>query len=115
MTRAVDPLDMLAPSLLGTALGLTLLALLTVPQRQAQRPAAAGVVALHLLRDGGLRVWNRRLGEAELVALLAAAERRAGARPRLRLIPHPALPWGLVRERVERLERVGLPLELQLP
>lgn len=115
MTRSLALLEVVAPSLLGTALCLALLALLTVPQRRAQRPAAAGVVVLHLLADGGLRVWNRRLGEAELAALLAAAERRAGARPRLRLIPHPSLPWGLVRERVERLERVGLPLELQLP
>ncbi|MFM7265412.1 MAG: hypothetical protein ACKOZW_07440 [Cyanobium sp.] len=115
MSRAVVLLEMLAPSLLGAALALAGLALLIVPQRRAQRPAAAGVVALHLMRDGGLRAWNRRLGEVELAALLEAAERRAGARPRLRLIPHPSLPWGVVRERVERLERVGLPLELQLP
>lgn len=115
MSRAAGLLEIVAPSLLGLALAVAALALLTVPQRRAQRPAATGVVTLHLLRDGGLRAWNRRLGEAELSALLERAERRAGARPRLRLIPHPSLPWGVVRERLERLEGVGLPLELQLP
>ena len=115
MSRSVGLLELLAPALLGTSLALVLLALVTVPPRRAQRPAAGGVLALHLLRDGGLRAWNRRLGEAELAALLRASEERAGPRPRLRLIPHPSLPWGMVRERLERLERIGLPLELQLP
>ncbi|MFO0038439.1 MAG: hypothetical protein ACK522_05785 [Synechococcaceae cyanobacterium] len=115
MSRAAGLLELLAPSLLGTALAVALLALVTVPQRRAQRPAAAGVLTLHLLSDGGLRAWNRRLGEADLAALLRAAEGRAGPQPRLRLIPHPSLPWGVVRERLEQLERVGLSLELQLP
>lgn len=115
MSRPAGLVELFAPALVGTALALVLLALVTVPQRRAQRPAAAGVLALHLLRDGGLRAWNRRLGEAELATLLRRAAGRAGPRPRLRLIPHPSLPWGVVRERVERLERVGLPLELQLP
>jgi hypothetical protein len=53
--------------------------------------------------------------QRDRAALLRASEGRAGPRPRLRLIPHPSLPWGMVRERLERLERIGLPLELQLP
>ena len=115
MKRHAALLEVLAPSALGVALSALLLALVTVPQRRAQRPAAVGVVAVHLLRDGGIRVWNRRLGEADLAALLRAAQARRGARPRLRLSADPSVPWGVVRERVERLELVGLPLELQLP
>jgi hypothetical protein len=100
--------------MVGVALSMLLLALVSVPQRRAQRPAAAGVLALHLLADGGLRLWNRRVAEAELGALLRAAASRP-APLRLRLVPDPALPWGMVRERIERLEGFGLPLELQLP
>jgi hypothetical protein len=114
MIRLASWLEPLGPSLLGAALSLLLLALVSVPQRRAQRPAAAGVLVVHLLGDGGLRLWNRRVQEAELGELLRVAARRPDA-PRLRLVPDPSLPWGLVRERIERLEASGLPLELQLP
>jgi DNA primase len=33
----------------------------------------------------------------------------------LRLIPDPAVPWGVVRQAATALERSGVPLELQLP
>jgi hypothetical protein len=115
MTRAGSWLDALGAALLGVALSWLLLAVVSVPQRRAQRPAADGVLALHLLADGGLRLWHRRLGEAELGDLLRTAARRPGPRPRLRLVPDPSLPWGVVRDRIERLEAAGLPLELQLP
>jgi hypothetical protein len=115
MNRAGSWLNALGPALVGVALSLLLLALVSVPQRRAQRPATAGVLALQLLADGGLRLWNRRLEERELAALLRAASRRPGPPPRLRLVPDPSLPWGLVRARIEALERAGLPLELQLP
>ncbi|MFN9618467.1 MAG: hypothetical protein ACK55X_01980 [Synechococcaceae cyanobacterium] len=115
MTRAGSWLDALGAALLGVALSSLLLAVVSVPQRRAQRSATAGVLALHLLADGGLRLWNHRLGEAQLAELLGTAARRPGPRPRLRLIPDPSLPWGVVRDRIERLEAAGLPLELHLP
>jgi hypothetical protein len=110
-------LDGLGLGLLGVALSLLLVGLVTVPQRRAQRPGSSGVLALHLEADGGLRLWNRRLSEAELSALLRQAARRPGPPPRLRLIPAAAVPWGSVRERLETLAAsdAALPLELQLP
>ena len=81
----------------------------------AQRAWAAGQRSRKVQPDGGLRLWNHRLGEAQLAELLGTAARRPGPRPRLRLIPDPSLPWGVVRDRIERLEAAGLPLELHLP
>jgi hypothetical protein len=108
-------LDALGLGLMGVGLSLLFLGLVAVPQRRAQRPGTQGVLALHLEADGGLRLWNRRVGEDELNTLLRAAARRPGPPPRLRLIPNPAVPWGAVRERLETLESGELPLELQLP
>jgi hypothetical protein len=108
-------LDGLAPGALGVALSFLLLGLVVLPQRRAQRPGSEGVVTLHLEADGGLRLWNRRVGETELNALLRDAARRPGPRPRLRLIPDAAVPWGAVQERLETLAEGDLPLELQLP
>jgi hypothetical protein len=110
-------LDGLSLAGLGLALSLLLVGLVTVPQRRAQRPGGEGVLALHLEADGGLRLWNRRLSDDELSALLRQAALRPGAPPRLRLIPAAALPWGAVRERLDTLAaRHGdLPVELQLP
>jgi hypothetical protein len=110
-------LDGLGLGLLGVALSLLLVGLVTVPQRRAQRPGGAGVLALHLEADGELRLWNRRLSEGELSALLRQAARRPGPPPRLRLIPAATVPWGAVRERLETLAASygELPVELQLP
>jgi hypothetical protein len=108
-------LDGLAPGALGVALSFLLLGLVVLPQRRAQRPGSEGVVTLHLEADGGLRLWNRRVSETELNALLRDAARRPGPPPRLRLIPDAAVPWGAVRERLETLAEGDLPLELQLP
>jgi hypothetical protein len=115
--RAGIWLDGLGLAGLGVALSLLLAGLVTVPQRRAQRPGGAGVLALHLEADGGLRLWNRRLGDDELSTLLRQAARRPGPPPRLRLIPAAAVPWGAVRERLETLaaRHGGLPVELQLP
>ncbi len=108
-------LDALGLALVAVALSLLLVAVVVVPQRWAQRPGAGGVLALHLEADGGLRLWNRRLSEGEVDALLRAAARRPGTPLRLRLIPDPAVPWGAVRERMETLAVGDLPVELQLP
>ncbi len=110
-------LDGLGLAGLGLALSLVLLALVTVPQRRAQRPGGEGVLALHLEADGALRLWNRRLSDDELSTLLRQAARRPGPPPRLRLIPAAAVPWGAVRERLEALASHdgALPVELQLP
>jgi hypothetical protein len=108
-------LDGLSVGAVSVALGLLLVALVVVPQRRAQRPGAEGVLALHLEADGRLRLWNRRLEENDLSALLRTASQRPGPPPRLRLIPDPAVPWGAVRERMEALAAFDLPLEVQLP
>lgn len=123
--RVGPMLDGLALNLMAAGLCLLLAALLTVPQRIAQRSGSRGVLALHLEADGGLKLWNRPVQERELRQLLAAAGERQsrglqsrGLQSRglrLRLIPDPALPWGVVQERVATLERSGLPMELQLP
>lgn len=123
--RVGPMLDGLALNLMAAGLCLLLAALLTVPQRIAQRSGSRGVLALHLEADGGLKLWNRPVQERELRPLLAAAGERQsrglqsrGLQSRglrLRLIPDPALPWGVVQERVATLERSGLPMELQLP
>lgn len=113
--RVGPMLDGLALNLMAAGLCLLLAALLTVPQRIAQRSGSRGVLALHLEADGGLKLWNRPVQERELRQLLAAAGERQSRGLRLRLIPDPALPWGVVQERVATLERSGLPMELQLP
>ena len=108
-------LDGLALSLMSCGLCLLMAALITVPQRLAQRSGARGVLALHLEADGRLRLWNRPVQEKELRTLLAARDELQARAWRLRLIPARALPWGVVQERVASLEKSGLALELQLP
>jgi hypothetical protein len=108
-------LDGLALGLLASALCLLMVALVTVPQRLAQRSGSRGVLAVHLEAGGQLRLWNRPVREEELRQFLAAGRGLQSRGLRLRLIPDPALPWGVVQERVANLEGSGLPLELQLP
>jgi biopolymer transport protein ExbD len=103
---------------MATALAAAGLALVLLPQRLAQRPAAQGVVALAVDGQGGLRVWNQSIRPQELPALLEQARRRQGGREgtvRLRLVPDREVPWGTVQGLIGRLEGSGLPLELQLP
>jgi len=109
-------LDAIGLGLVGSALAVLATALVVLPQRLAQRPGGQGVLALHLDGAGTLRLWNRPIRAQELVELL---NRKASSQDRgdavLRLIPDPAVPWGVVRQVAAGLENTGLPLELQLP
>jgi biopolymer transport protein ExbD len=110
-------LDSIALGLLSVALCATCLALVVIPQRLAQRPAAEGVIALHLDAQGQLRVWNQPIRPQDLAPLLTRAKAPAPlpSGPILRLIPDAGVPWGVVQQLVSRLEKNGLELELQLP
>jgi hypothetical protein len=107
-------LDPLALGLVAAALLVAAHGLLLVPQRLAQRPAVAAVLALRLEAGGGLRLWHQPIAPAELPALLRRAAGR-GPGVRLRLQPDPGVPWGMVQGLIERLEGSDLILELQLP
>lgn len=114
MSRSDATVDGLAYGGLAAALALFAMGLLVVPQLLAQRPAHAGVVALHLAPDGALRLWNRPISTQQLPQVLRGAG-RLDARARLRLIPDPATPWGVVQSVLPLLEISGLPFEVQLP
>jgi len=109
-------LDGIGLGLVGSALAVLATAVVVLPQRLAQRPGSQGVLALHLDAAGTLRLWNRPIRAQELVELLnRKATSQEGADVVLRLIPDPAVPWGVVRQAASGLENTGLPLELQLP
>ncbi|MCP9848558.1 biopolymer transporter ExbD [Cyanobium sp. Morenito 9A2] len=115
MTRcSAASLDGLAYGALSTALALLAVALLVVPQRLAQRPAHQGVVALHLAADGGLRLWNRPITPEQLPQVLRESG-QLNPQARIRLIPDPAAPWGVVQTVLPLLELGVLPFEVQLP
>jgi hypothetical protein len=103
-----------ALGLWAVALALVGLACLLVPQRIAQRPANRGVMTLQVNRVGELRVWNQPIAIGSLQDLLQRAERRSPG-VRIRLVPDPDVPWGMVQVLVERLEAPTRNLELQLP
>jgi hypothetical protein len=107
-------LEAVALSGLGVGLALATLLLVLVPQRLAQRPARQGVIVLHLDPLGRLRLWNQPINAAALMPLLQRAARDP-SRPRLRLQPAAGVPWGRVQALASELERLPLPLELQLP
>ena len=111
---AAGSLDGLAYGALSTALALLAVGLLVVPQLLAQRPAHRGVVALHLAADGGLRLWNRPITPQQLPQVLRDAG-RISPQARIRLIPDPATPWGVVQSVLPMLELGVLPFEVQLP
>ena len=116
MMRSSLLLDGLGLALVGTALAALTTASVVLPQRVAQRPGAQGVLSVHLDGAGTLRLWNRPIRAQELVELLnRRASGPAEAQGVLRLIPDPAVPWGVVRQVAAGLENTGLPLELQLP
>jgi len=105
-------LDGIGLGLVGSALAVLATAVVVL----AQRPGSQGVLALHLDAAGTLRLWNRPIRAQELVELLnRKATSQEGADVVLRLIPDPAVPWGVVRQAASGLENTGLPLELQLP
>jgi hypothetical protein len=109
-------LDALGLALVGTGLAVLTTALVVVPQRIAQRPAQQGVLALNLDRTGQLRLWNRLVRAQEVAELLATAKHDPPqGQAVLRLIPDPAVPWGVVRQAAAALETSVVPLELQLP
>jgi len=109
-------LDAVGLALVSTSLAALTCVVVVVPQRIAQRPAQQGVLALHLDTKGQLRLWNRPVRAQEVAELLprTAAHQDQG-RTVLRLIPHPAVPWGVVRQAAVGLEVSGAALELQLP
>ncbi|MCP9915628.1 ExbD/TolR family protein [Cyanobium sp. ATX 6F1] len=113
-TGATGSLDGLAYGALSTALVLLAAGLLVVPQLLALRPAHRGVVALHLAADGGLRLWNRPITPQQLPQVLREAG-RISPKARIRLIPDPATPWGVVQSVLPMLELGVLPFEVQLP
>jgi hypothetical protein len=113
MTFPSPRLEPLAAGLTSLSLALLATALVVLPQRLAQRPAAAGVLAVALAADGELRVWNRPIRAHDLPVLLAQAKDREGVI--LRLVPDSGAPWGAVQAMLTRLEASGLPVELQLP
>jgi biopolymer transport protein ExbD len=109
-------LDTLGLALVSSCLAVLTTALVVIPQRIAQRPAQRGVLALNLDSTGQLRLWNRLVRAQEVAELLAdAKEQPHQGQPVLRLIPDPAVPWGVVRQAAAALETSGVPLELQLP
>jgi biopolymer transport protein ExbD len=109
-------LDALGLALVATVLAAVTTALVVVPQRIAQRPAQRGVLALNLDPSGQLRLWNRKVRAQEVAELLAdSRELPPRGQAVLRLIPDPAVPWGVVRQAAAALETSGVPLELQLP
>jgi len=109
-------LDALGLTVVSTGLAVLTTALVVVPQRIAQRPAQRGVLALNLDPTGQLRLWNRQVRAQEVAELLAdAKDQPQQSLPVLRLIPDPAVPWGVVRQAAAALETSGVPLELQLP
>ena len=112
--NALDALDVVGLALVGAALGLLATAVVVVPQRIAQRPAQRGILALNLDRTGQLRLWNRVVRAQEVAELLADAKAHQ-RQVVLRLIPDPAVPWGVARQAAAALETSGQPLELQLP
>ena len=109
-------LDGLGLAAVGAGLAAITTALVVVPQRIAQRPAQRGVLALNLDPHGQLRLWNRPVRPQELAELLADSKDKGHQRHGvLRLIPDPAVPWGVVRQAATALQSSGMPLELQLP
>lgn len=114
MSRPDAATDGLAYGALATALALFAMGCLVIPQLLAQRPAHAGVVALHLAADGGLRLWNRPITPQQLPQVLRDAG-RLDPQARLRLIPDPSTPWGVVQSLLPLLELSALPFEVQLP
>ena len=109
-------LDALGLAVVSTGLAGLTTALVVVPQRIAQRPAQRGVLALNLDPTGQLRLWNRQVRAQEVAELLAdAKDQPQQSQPVLRLIPDPAVPWGVVCQAAAALETSGVPLELQLP
>lgn len=114
--KPLNIVDALGLSLVSSCLALLTCALVVLPQRIAQRPAQRGILALHLAADGGLRLWNRPVRAQELAELLPRlADHPDRNPPVLRLLPDPAVPWGVVRQAAVGLEASGVALELQLP
>jgi hypothetical protein len=102
-----------------TACGVGLAAVL-LGQVVAQRPAARGVMVVHLSQGGDLRLWNQPIAPQDLPQALDELRRRhsAGATV-VRLVPERKVPWGVVQQMLQRLRptkaRDPWTLQLQLP
>ena len=117
-----------APSITGlglcvlstTACGVGLATIL-LGQVVAQRPAARGVMVVHLSQSGDLRLWNQPIAAQDVPRALDELRRRrtAGAASVVRLVPEREVPWGVVQQMLQRLRptkaRDPWTLQLQLP
>lgn len=98
-------LDGLGLALASTTLLVASLWTISLVQMLWQRPARQGVMTIHILRDGHLRVWNQPIApQAVLPLVRRAGERWAGAQPLVvRLIPDPDVSWGAIHQRLGSL------------
>jgi hypothetical protein len=114
-------LTALGLGLLSTAAcGMALMAIVCV-QIVARRPAADGVLVVHLNQRGELRLWDQPIRAQDLpFALERARSRSTPGKPLIvRLKPEPTVPWGMVTTMLGRLQppvrRPSWTLQLQLP
>lgn len=117
-----------SPGLTALSLGVlsatataTAFLLLVGAQIVAQRPAAEGVLVIHLGRAGELRLWNQPLRPQDLPVVLERVRATSkGSRPAVvRLTPDADVPWGMVHALLSRLgpttPQDPWTLQLQLP
>lgn len=113
-------LDGIGLSLLASALS-TFAVLSTITSHQnALQPAQNGVMAFHLYKTGELRLWNQPVRPHDVAKLLQRAQARSSTEMvMVRLIPHPDVPWGVIRGGLKILQpnpqQHNLHLQLQLP
>ncbi|MFM7465626.1 MAG: hypothetical protein ACKO28_09195 [Cyanobium sp.] len=99
-------LDGLGLGLLSTSLAAFAIWSTLTAQTIAQQPALQGVMAFHLSRTGGLRLWNQPILAQDLPMLLKRAHARStpGKRIVVRLVPDPEVPWGAIHRMLTRLQ-----------
>lgn len=111
-------LDGLALALISSALSVFSLWMVVFPQGIARKPAAEGVLSLHLGQRGDLRLWNQPIRPQDLPALLEKAKAKHSSDLTIRLIPEHQVPWGVVNVMLTRLQPdtpQSWTLQLQLP
>jgi hypothetical protein len=87
----------------------------------AQRPAARGVMVVHLSQSGDLRLWNQPISPQDVPRALERLRTRhtSGTKTVVRLVPEREVPWGIVHQMLQRLRptqaRDPWILQLQLP
>ena len=104
----------LAFSAVSLAQLLLVTGILLLPQWRLQQSARQGMVIFSVAADGSVRLWNRPIDAAAVPSLLQRAERLSPA-TRVRVVPAPDVPWGVVQDFVSRFDQTTLDVELQLP